>query len=133
MSVTSRAHATRLTTPRRAWPKTRARTPLPDDLPLFQVSVPAEITLALGRALRSLHDRGIGIMLGGQPVHGPDVATAHLRSRLPEPQMGLAAISRAILPFGHGVPKDRDERVLDLMNHPAYKQAHPMDEHFLRE
>ncbi|KAK0528676.1 hypothetical protein OC835_004572 [Tilletia horrida] len=90
MSVTSRAHATRLTTPRRAWPKTRARTPLPDDLPLFQVSVPAEITLALGRALRSLHDRGIGIMLGGQPVHGPDVATAHLRSRLPEPQMGLS-------------------------------------------
>ncbi|KAE8215840.1 hypothetical protein CF327_g917 [Tilletia walkeri] len=123
---------------------------MPEGVPLCQVSLPdsritgreaAEASIALGRSLRSLRDQGIGIMLGGQPVHNLRVFFSDLQSSLPDPKTGLyppktfsqnfsSAISKAVLAKDGG-ESGRDERVVSLVEHPAYKLAHPSDDHFL--
>ncbi|KAL9931352.1 hypothetical protein V8E36_009749 [Tilletia maclaganii] len=123
---------------------------LPDDIPLVQLSLPdeiitgqraAEASIALGRALRDLRDQGIGIILGGQPVHNLRIAITNFRTSKPDPKTGLfppdafgqafsSAISTALL-TKEGGELGRDQRTLDLLKHPAYKLAHPSDDHFL--
>ncbi|KAK0525094.1 hypothetical protein OC842_005621 [Tilletia horrida] len=135
------------------------RDALPEHIPLCQISLPAELLLTgreaaeaalhLGRALRPLRERGIGLMFGGQPVHNLRVAMRHFRSGVPpDARSGLypaedfarafsEAISGAVVVGdggsggGAGGEKEREERVLGLVDHPAYKEAHPTDEHFL--
>ncbi|CAD6933291.1 unnamed protein product [Tilletia controversa] len=80
-------------------------------------------------------------MLGGQPVHNLRVAFSNMQSGAPNAKTGLypptpfsqafsSAISKAVL-SKEGGEKGRDERIAGLLGHPAYKQAHPSDDHFL--
>ncbi|CAD6983152.1 unnamed protein product [Tilletia controversa] len=132
-------------------PQESGRDGMPEGVPLCQMSLPDELisghdaveaSIALGRALRSLRDQGIGIMLGGQPVHNLRVAFSNMQSGAPNAKTGLypptpfsqafsSAISKAVL-SKEGGEKGRDERIAGLLGHPAYKQAHPSDDHFLR-
>ncbi|KAK0546695.1 hypothetical protein OC846_005163 [Tilletia horrida] len=142
---------------------------LPSNIPLVQISLPSELiagqaaaqaSIDLGRALRSLRDQQIAIVLGGQPVHNLRSFMTTMRSgALPDPSTGLYrpepfatafshALSEAILSSRSSsassagndddddeqaakLEKERDGKLLALLLRPEWKLAHPTDEHFL--
>ncbi|GJN92323.1 hypothetical protein Rhopal_005353-T1 [Rhodotorula paludigena] len=115
-------------------------------IPIVQVSIPSDLRPAtqhaFGAALAPLRKEGVLVVAGGLTVHtfrdfsafSPELAKPHFREweksivdavAVPEVTRSIALTSDFVQ------PEARRKALFSLVHHPAFRAAHPREEHFI--
>ncbi|KAH8818680.1 Extradiol ring-cleavage dioxygenase, class III enzyme, subunit B [Flagelloscypha sp. PMI_526] len=103
------------------------------DVPIIEASIDhtlsPEDNWKIGSAVKKLRDEGVLVLSGGLPIHNlrdfsgfsPDTASDLLRSF----DKGMhEAVSQ-------DKPEERKKAMINLVNHPGFRAAHPREDHFV--
>ena len=99
-------------------------------IPIVEVSqyVSAEDNIKLGRALASLRDEGVLILSGGLTIHTFDDFSAFAPGSAKQGYKDYEHKLKNVLAIQD--PTKRTAQLVDIMNDPWFKRAHPTIEHF---
>jgi len=111
------------------------------DLPIIQISLTRkasyEYNIKVGHALASLRNEGVLIICSGSLVHNlKDTISAFNRET---GTFGRDYVASYVEPFDKDIEefctkftgKEREQKLIDLNNHPLLRQAHPTDDHLV--
>ncbi|CAG8445964.1 2458_t:CDS:2 [Funneliformis mosseae] len=117
------------------WIPLKVAIPEPGDLPIIQVSLTRKASyehhIKVGRVLASLRNEGIIIIGSGSLVHNLRETFATLDKKdFVAPYVGPfeSDIEKLCTKF---TGKERDQKLIDLINHPLLRKAHPTDDHLV--
>ncbi|CAB4424767.1 unnamed protein product [Rhizophagus irregularis] len=122
------------------WIPMKIAIPEPGDLPIIQISLTRkasyEYNIKVGHVLASLRDEGVLIVGSGSLVHNlKETFSAYNK----ETNTFEDYVASYVEPFDKDIEefctkstgKERDQKLIDLINHPLLRQAHPTDDHLV--